>query len=327
MITSLMVNDTFRLLKETGICTGDSIWVGGGWQYESGVFLDPYLSVNGCDSLITTILSVDSVIHASFLESICQGDSFFTGGAYQNSGGIYFDTSVSQMGCDSFSVTHLIVYETYSLQIDTGICEGDSILIGNVFSHEAGLYQDMYSSMFGCDSVVMIRLSVEPVPSVFIGNDTIVQAGTELLLDASYPGAAYLWQDGSTGATYIVEEEGLYYVIVTGECGNDQDSINVEYRDFNCNLFMPNAFTPNGDGLNDIFLPKTNCITIEFELIISDRWGRMVFTTNNKDKGWDGMVNNEIAPEGIYSWILSYKAVLYEEVINKKEQGVVVLIR
>jgi gliding motility-associated-like protein len=72
-------------------------------------------------------------------------------------------------------------------------------------------------------------------------------------------------------------------------------------------LFVPNAFTPDGDGKNDVFFPITaDMVDEEHELMIFDRWGQLVFETKDATKGWDGRHLNggEILPQGVYVWRL-----------------------
>jgi len=90
--------------------------------------------------------------------------------------------------------------------------------------------------------------------------------------------------------------------------------------------FIPNAFTPNGDGLNDIFkiigLPEEN-IT-QFNLQVFNRWGQSVFTTNDIREGWDGRMNGEYCPEGNYVWVIYYADDKKTRTSNK---GSVMLLR
>ncbi len=72
-------------------------------------------------------------------------------------------------------------------------------------------------------------------------------------------------------------------------------------------LFLPNAFTPNGDGINDVFLPVLNGIS-SFRLIIYNKWGQEIFNTNNKDEGWDGTYKNILSKEDVYIWKAYYKS-------------------
>jgi gliding motility-associated-like protein len=71
-------------------------------------------------------------------------------------------------------------------------------------------------------------------------------------------------------------------------------------------LYVPNAFTPDGDGTNDFFMAKGKNIE-EFQMLIFDRWGNIVFKTNSLTSGWDGIVNGEQAKEDVYVYKIQYK--------------------
>ena len=65
--------------------------------------------------------------------------------------------------------------------------------------------------------------------------------------------------------------------------------------------YVPNAFTPNGDGINDEFLPLGNAIQLEtYDLQIFDRWGQQLFQSTDPGKGWNGIVGGSVAPDGVY---------------------------
>ena len=73
-------------------------------------------------------------------------------------------------------------------------------------------------------------------------------------------------------------------------------------------LYIPNAFTPNNDGQNDIFRPYGYDLELtEFTMAIYNRWGELLFETNNIDSGWDGSFNGKKAPNGTYVWKINAK--------------------
>ena len=77
---------------------------------------------------------------------------------------------------------------------------------------------------------------------------------------------------------------------------------------------MPTGFTPNGDGKNDVFkVEGTNLIEENFSMVIYDRWGEVVFETNQLSKGWDGYFNQKWAPNGTYAYKVKVKDVLGRE--------------
>ncbi|MBL7942976.1 MAG: gliding motility-associated C-terminal domain-containing protein [Flavobacteriales bacterium] len=92
-------------------------------------------------------------------------------------------------------------------------------------------------------------------------------------------------------------------------------------------FFVPNTFTPNGDGSNDIFLPVSSNVD-DFEISIYSRWGKCVFKTNDITKGWDGFYDGKKAEVGTYYWQISYvKANERAELERKEISGVINLLR
>lgn len=120
-------------------------------------------------------------------------------------------------------------------------------------------------------------------------------------------GVSYLWSTGERSQSILVspQESTDYSVIATDESGNKKTAlISVEVS--NCQaLFVPNAFTPNGDGRHDEFKAVGNGIQ-KFEMIILSRAGKVVFTSNNIDKGWDGSFNGNPVEMGTYVYSIKY---------------------
>jgi gliding motility-associated-like protein len=88
---------------------------------------------------------------------------------------------------------------------------------------------------------------------------------------------------------------------------------------------MPSAFTPNHDGINDVFLPKYQCSFTGYKLKVFNRWGQLVFISANAGNGWDGRFSSREQPTGIYVWELDYKDALTGKDIRKT--GTILLIR
>ena len=146
---------------------------------------------------------------------------------------------------------------------------------------------------------------------VNLGTDTTLCEGDELVLSANLPFCTYRWQDGSTEPRFVVRQPGSYSVTATNLCYSHNDDIDIDYEPCAQELWMPNAFTPNGDGLNDRFLPVfSHPDEIEgFEMMVYDRWGSMVFLTKDMHTGWDG----GDLPRGMYVWVIRYKSAREEE--------------
>jgi gliding motility-associated-like protein len=103
-------------------------------------------------------------------------------------------------------------------------------------------------------------------------------------------GFRYKWQSGLETTTFTAKAPGLYWVDVTTQWGTVRDSILITEKRDGCdrNIFFSSAFTPNGDGKNDAFKPLVTSRLSFYELKIFNRWGQLLFSTNNSNLGWAG---------------------------------------
>jgi gliding motility-associated-like protein len=142
---------------------------------------------------------------------------------------------------------------------------------------------------------------IHPLPPVDLGDDFLfLYPGSSFTLDAGEGYDYYFWNgsDVHTGRYFSASDTGMYYVkVVDFNCCYNYDSVWV----LPSQVFMPNAFSPNSDNVNDIFLPVGLPGGVyNFNMIIFNRWGRLVFESNEFTEGWDGKVNGEPAPIGLY---------------------------
>src|SRR5690606_18420502 len=122
-------------LKQTtlnsSICQGDSIFAGGSFQKQTGVYQDTYSTLLGCDSVVITNLKVFPSFALHFVFEICAGDSLFINGKFQKNAGVYVDTLQSVNGCDSIISNQLIVNPNPAITLtgNTFICQDETSLI------------------------------------------------------------------------------------------------------------------------------------------------------------------------------------------------------
>ena len=159
-ITNFTVENLIASSDVASVCFGDSLFVGGAYQTISGAYVDSLITSNGCDSLVTTTLTISPVITSSVSASICSGDSLFLGGAYQSAAGDYVDSFSSASGCDSLVTTTLTISPVITSSVSASICSGDSLFLGGAYQSAAGDYVDSFSSASGCDSLVTTTLIV-----------------------------------------------------------------------------------------------------------------------------------------------------------------------
>jgi gliding motility-associated-like protein len=159
-----------------------------------------------------------------------------------------------------------------------------------------------------------------------LGRDTTLCTGQQLLLKANVPKEAdsvnYTWQDGSKDSVFLVTQPGTYWVSAYIEDYKITltDTINVNYEDCNKPIWIPNSFTPNGDGLNDIFLPVTEAELENYTMLIYNRWGQQIFESHNINKGWDGKYKGKLVELGVYTYRIeaTIKATKERKIFNGK---------
>jgi gliding motility-associated-like protein len=170
-----------------------------------------------------------------------------------------------------------------------------------------------------------------------IGNDTSLCDGQLLSLNLGLPYSAnYLWSNNSTNPFLNVNQPGSFWVEVTRCNSTSYDTINVNYiPSENCievleilpeiKLEVPNVFTPNNDGFNELFTPTISKNIIFMNTSIYNRWGQLIFDSNFLSIGWDGKTTSGIeVPAGTYYWIINYIDINGNE---EKIKGYLTLLR
>lgn len=128
-------------------------------------------------------------------------------------------------------------------------------------------------------------------------------------------GTKVTWSNGSTANSIIPYKAGKYWVKTESKtCGVNIDSVEVKLKACDCEILIPNSFTPNEDDKNDYFFPVLSCEYSYYSLTIFDRWNNIIFTTNNEKGKWDGRYKGNLCPDDIYV----YKIETIEKNSDKK---------
>ncbi len=169
-----------------------------------------------------------------------------------------------------------------------------------------------------------IDITVEPY-EFDLGEDLILCYEQGVFLAHSlYNIDSIIWHDGTNASwfeqlTYSSLSDTLIISATAYGCDQKQDTVIVLLEDCNCQFYVPNSFTPNNDQLNDVFSVYFDCPVVHFELSIFNRWGELVFQTDDPNFVWDGQLNSgEDAQDGVYTWKMRYEN-KYTNLTREKE--------
>ncbi|MCB9234875.1 MAG: gliding motility-associated C-terminal domain-containing protein [Bacteroidia bacterium] len=243
---------------------------------------------------------------------------------YSGPGTYTYTITFHSNGVTQAQTGELTIHPHASLNLgpDRELCEGDTLHL-NATNPEATYLWTTGSTaptltvkkdgVYGvtvenyCDTLYdEIQVSFHPSPTPSISNDTFICPGAQIvvLTDTGY--ASYLWSNG--GDTWFTEtdKEGKLSVQVVDEFGcKGNNSMRVYFEVCSNAIYIPTAFTPNGDNLNDVWMVVENGATVT-DISIFDRWGKLIFNAASALQGWDGKIGNNNLPEGVYSFKLTY---------------------
>jgi gliding motility-associated-like protein len=200
--------------------------------------------------------------------------------------------------------------------------------------NNTGVYDISYSVTGACGTTVMPaarRVIIKAPPVVTLGNDTAKCLGSQLVLQPVFSSdvTAFSWQNGpfKPESRYGLTQAGVYQVIARDTLGcTSQSEITVSEKNCGCEVFIPTAFSPNGDGKHDVFRPIIHCVTLRYEFRIYDRWGKMIFQTRTPGEGWNGALKDGVAAGiGNYVWVIEYKSYEFPDVF--RQTGAITLVR
>lgn len=306
----------------------------------------------GCADAITQQVVVDPISLTTLTHAMCQGESHTFGMRLLTVSGTYRDTLNSlSTGCDSIVQLQLTVHPLpiAAFSAPASICAEQPVAIsnnstgGNAYLWYLGdgpfstleVPSHVYStpgtwsilltatSAAGCVDSVRHAIVVHPVPSAAFEADpmiTTISAPRIVLTDRSTGATAWWWTFGDgydamvQDPVHVYTASGLYevHLVASNEYAcSDTAALFVLIRD---ELLVPNVFTPNGDGINDTFRVRPPAGSVErFALDIYDRWGLHLFHSTRHDQGWNGKVNGEPAPEGVYYYRVTIGGPQFEQ--------------
>jgi len=259
--------------------------------------------------------SIEIVVHPSVeayvYDTICPGQDYSGYDMYVPADltaipGTVYDSIVNQtveFGCDSLLILALNIRDSVFGEFSHTACN-QYTWNGHTYV-ETGDYVQTLTDAHGCDSVVTMHLEIQdPEVKIVTSEDDFCENG-ELVLTAESDYEEYIWNTGETTPFITATQPGIYTVTVTqGEC-QASDHYTVPTCEFH--IFMPNTITPSrSDGLNDyLFLPEyVHRFLTDFEISIYDRWGELIYWTNDMNFKWYG---EKAHVSEVYNWVIQVR--------------------
>ena len=189
------------------------------------------------------------------------------------------------------------------------------------------IYYYVSQTILGCESPrAKLKVEVIEKPNFELGEDIVIPCGAPgvVLQTVKQKYTTYTWQDGTTDVDLLATEAGTYTLTANNKCGTHTDAVKTVVCNTRC-LNFPNAFTPNGDGKNELFRPGAFCPISKYVVTVYDRFGKIVFHSTNPAEGWDGRVNGKKAEMSTYIYYCVYYDFMLKMELMLK--GTVTLIR
>jgi gliding motility-associated-like protein len=260
-------------------------------------------------------------VYARFDYEACQGEDYsisVNNTIYNESNPKGRELIPNSNGCDSVVFINLIFTEAVTTDFDYQGCRNDGfsqVINGNTYDETNPSGTEVLTSSGGCDSIVNINLSfAEAVTTRFDYQGCLDDGFSRIINSNTYD------ENNPSGTETLISSNGCDSVV----------NINLVFEDClaglrDCELFVPNAFSPNQDGINDCFsiYPNPVCQLSAFSIQVFDRWGTLVFSSNDPNFCWDGHLNKGPASAGTYIWSLKYTI---SGQINRQQSGNLTLV-
>jgi gliding motility-associated-like protein len=224
--------------------------------------------------------------------------------------------------CANESLVLSVVPGAASVLWSTG-STATSIAVTTSATYSVTLSQD------GCTANDAVTIEVRDlVDALTLPAELSLCPGRSLLLEVeNIPDATFVWSTGETGPRVVVSSPGSYTVEASGDCISANATVLVVAGECEPTIYVPNAFTPNSDGYNDVFFATLLGPADGYRLEVFDRWGEVLFSTNAREDGWDGSYSGEVVQDGVYPWMIVYRERTLEGVVERRLRGHVTLLR
>ena len=288
IVTTLYATGRENVFEPISACVGEEVVIAGVPYTSDTTIVDTLATSGSCLSTITYDLTFTAASVTSLERVLCPGDSIYLADQWVSAAGTYRDTLVTSTGCDS-----IVTYDIATVDFTVDVAEVPEIVaIGDTVTLAA------ISSGSGAVDFTWSPEGIFDCPDCPEVRFTLLNATTIRLTGT----------DIESGCV-----DSVAYTIATEACGGS---------------YFPTAFSPNGDGANDIYQPFLSDCTVQvLAFRVFDRWGALVHSqdeTSGPEAQWDGSISGKAAPIGVYSYYVTYRL---SNGSNKMHQGHLTLVR
>jgi gliding motility-associated-like protein len=251
--------------------------------------------------------------------SICQGDSILINGRWENQAGTYNDTLSLLSGCFIINSISLTYKASPTASRNYIICPADSILINNLYFPADTSFSFLIASLSACDSLITITIESDTIKGQF-SYDYLGEDSTAIVFTNQNFGYNAQWHfgDGQTNnsndslISHSYLAAGQYEVtLILSNSRGCQNTIRkwiyIPANDFDVTLILPNIFSPNGDGINDLFNLNNTENLSDLTFTIVNRYGQVLALKNAPPYTWDGKHQGQDCPNGTYFYSVYYQ--------------------
>jgi hypothetical protein len=295
---TLTVNPEIASSFNQTICFGDSLLFNGNYYSQDSTYSDTLTAVSGCDSIVTLTLTILPQITTVIGVDICNGDSALFNGNYYSQNGNYKDTLVAVTGCDSIVTLNLFVRPQITSTLGQSICNGDSLLYNGSYYYQPGNYADTLTSVDGCDSIILLVLTVNIA-------DTPVIAQNGLVL-STQSANAYEWlkdgvvMSGANSQTYTVTENGAYSVQTVDSNGCSSTSTEVNITGVGIAENNDKVITVFPNPATDFLILNNLPVNKKTEVQIFNATGQLIL----KEQVTHNLLRIDLLPSGVYTLLI-----------------------
>jgi gliding motility-associated-like protein len=262
----------------------------------------------GCDSIVTLDLTINPVVTSIDVQTACNSYTWIDGNNYTASNNTATHTIIggSSLGCDSNVTLDLTInMPITTIQIFVE-CQGFSTTVGTNTYNTTGIFTDIVNN---CDTIITdLTINSAPTFTITKAEDNCGEEIGSIAVNITIanPPITYNWSNGGVGSEINNLPIGIYTITITDNNGCSRaDTISIQDLEIDCEFFvyLPNVFTPNGDGNNDIlFAYGKGIVSLSFK--IYNRWGNKVFETNEINQGWDGTHNGTEQNTAVFVYVV-----------------------